>query len=157
MIEHTPSATAVGFATLPAVAWLILFFRKPLIASAITAVVLCAVWLAFAKSSQPALAQQAPAAPAAPLPDLSQMLHHMEKIFNSWAMHSNFVALCFTVIVGIVAWMAIQITKLHVQNPRQVYYDPRALERQPSPPLLERPREEEEYRGKLPVVRSREI
>jgi hypothetical protein len=154
MIEHTPSATAVGFATLPAVAWLILFFRKPLIASAITAVVLCAVWLAFAKSSQPALAQQTPAVPATPtIPDMQ----HIVKIFESWAFHSNFVALCMTIIVGFVCWMAIQITKLHVQNSRQVYYDPRALERQPSPPLLERPREEEEYRGKLPVVRSREI
>ena len=151
------SATALGIATIPAVAWLILFFRKPLLASAITCIALSAAWLAFAKSSQPAVAQQAPTAPAPPLPDLSQMLQHMEKIFSAWAMHSNFVALCFTVIVGIVAWMAVKITKLHVER-----YDPRyddmrrgALEHAP-PVALERPRGEAEYRPKLPAI-SREI
>jgi glycerol-3-phosphate acyltransferase PlsY len=150
------SATALGFATLPAVAMGILLFRKPLAAVAI-AVVASIIWLG-AYSSPSAVAQQAPTAPAAPPPDLSQLLQHMEKIFSSWATHSNLVALCFVGVVWIVAWMAVKLTKLHVENPRHVYYDDMrrgALEHAP-PVALERPRGEAEYRPKLPAI-SREI
>jgi hypothetical protein len=154
--------TAIGFAAIPAIALLMWMMRKPLVSLAMVFVGLSAAWLTAFINSSPTVAQQAPAAPApalpAPaLPDLQQLLSHYEKIFSSWAMHSNFVAVCMVGVVALVVWMAIKLTQLHVENPRHVhYYDSqrsRALEHglQERVFELEKPRDEEAYRANLPV------
>jgi hypothetical protein len=98
----------------------------------------------------------AQAAPTTGPPAMPTDIEHLVKIFDSWAGHSNFVAACFVGVVAIVAWMAIAITRLHVENPRTVYYHPlppdSTLPPYQQPPLLEPPKEK--YRGNLPVKQS---
>ena len=88
-----------------------------------------------------------PAAPALPTnQDLQQILHHFEKIFSSWAQHANFTLLALVGVVWIVAWMAITLTRVHVENPRVIHHhhgewQGHELESQMTPPKqLEPPR-----------------
>lgn len=98
------------------------------------------------------VAQAQAAAEAAPS-DLAQVLRHFEKIFSSWAQHANLTLLTMLGIVWAVVWMAVKLTRIHVDNPRVIHYhgawQGQELDRKMTPPLLEAPREE--IRGKLPV------
>ena len=105
-------------------------------------------WISKHKFSAP---EPAPAPIPRP-PAMPSDIEHLVKIFDSWAGHSNFVAFCFVVIVAIVAWMAIAITKLHVTHPRIVYYVPEPPPTLPpnrASPRLEAPKEI--HRGNLPT------
>jgi hypothetical protein len=63
------------------------------------------------------------AAPALPTNhDLGVILQHYEKIFSSWAQHANLTLIAGVGVVWIVAWMAIKLTKVHVENPRVVHH-----------------------------------
>jgi hypothetical protein len=106
-----------------------------------------------------ARAQDAPpATPALPIPtnhDLALILQHYEKIFASWAQHANLTVLASVGVVWIVAWMAIKMTRIHVENPRVIHHyhgewRGQELESQMTPPRqLEPPRDE--TRARLPV------
>jgi hypothetical protein len=62
------------------------------------------------------------AAPAALPHDLTIILQHYEKIFQSWAMHANLQLIAGVGVVWIVAWMAIKMTRIHVENPRVIHH-----------------------------------
>lgn len=100
------------------------------------------------------VAQTPPAAPAPTLPDLDIILRHYEKIFSAWAAHANLTLLCGVGVVGIVAWMAVKLTKQHTENPRIVYYVVRPEDipslGAPPPRAIAPPNEE---RRNLPAVR----
>lgn len=96
-----------------------------------------------------ARAQDAPAAPALPIPtnhDLTVILQHYEKIFQSWAQHANLTLIAMVGIVWIVVWGMIKLTRVHVENPRIVHHyhgewRGQELESQMTPPKqLEPPR-----------------
>lgn len=101
-----------------------------------------------------------PALPGIPTnQDLAQILHHFEKIFSSWAQHANFTLIAGVGVVWIVAWMAIKLTKIHVESPRQIHYhgtgawQGQELEQHTEPPLqLEPP--SDEIRARLPVRKT---
>jgi hypothetical protein len=97
---------------------------------------------------------QTPAAPAIPTnQDLTVILHHYERIFSKWAQHADLQLIAMVGIVWIVCWMAIKLTRIHVENPRVIHHyhgERRGQElEQKMTPALEAPREEAR---RLPVV-----
>jgi hypothetical protein len=94
------------------------------------------------------------AAPAVPTNhDLAVILQHYEKIFQSWAQHANLTLIAGVGVVWIVCWMAVKLTRIHVENPRVIHHyhgEWRGQElEQKMTPALEAPREEAR---RLPVV-----
>jgi hypothetical protein len=94
------------------------------------------------------------AAPAIPTNhDLTVILQHYERIFHAWAQHANLQLIAGVGVVWIVAWMAIKMTRIHVETPRVIHYyhgERRGQElEQKMTPALEAPREEAR---RLPVV-----
>jgi len=103
----------------------------------------------------------APAAPAPPIPtnhDLAVILQHYERIFQSWAQHANLTLIAGVGVVWIICWMAIRLTRIHVENPRQIhhhYYGEERgheIEQKMTTPLQIEPMHEK-VRAKLPAPR----
>jgi hypothetical protein len=93
-----------------AMAWLFILFGWPVVEFQHTA---------RAQDAPPAT----PALPSIPTNhDLALILQHYEKIFASWAQHANITVLVGVGVVWIVAWMAIKMTRIHVESPRVVHH-----------------------------------
>lgn len=100
-----------------------------------------------------------PTSVAAPASDPQHVVNSFERIFHSWADHSNFVAACGVAVAVIIAWMAVKLARISAESRHQPYYPQHALP--PLPPGLEhyyQPRQLEDHRPKesrnLPAVRS---
>jgi len=66
---------------------------------------------------------QTPATPAIPTnQDLTVILHHYERIFSKWAQHADLQLIAMVGTVAIVCWMAIRLTRIHVENPRVIHH-----------------------------------
>ena len=111
-----------------AMAWLFILFGWPVVEFQHTA---------RAQDVTPAT----PALPAIPTnQDLTIILQHYEKIFSSWAQHANLTLIAGVGVVWIVAWMAIKLTKVHIENPRVIHHHygewrGHELEQKMTPPL----------------------
>ncbi len=117
-----------------AMAWLFILFGWPVVEFQHTA---------RAQDAPPVT----PALPSIPTNhDLALILQHYEKIFASWAQHANITVFAGVGVVWIVAWMAIKMTRIHVENPRVIHHyhgewRGHELESQMTPPKqLEPPR-----------------
>jgi len=98
-------------------------------------------WPGWPFDHMPYAQDATPALPAIPTnQDLTIILQHYEKIFSSWAQHANLTLIAGVSVVWIVAWMAIKLTKVHIENPRVIHHHygewrGHELEQKMTPPL----------------------
>lgn len=101
---------------------------------------------------------------AAPLSDLQHVVNSFERIFQTWASHSNVTDLCFFGAIIVIAVLVVKVTRIQTEARHPPYYDPRYHDLRyppPLPPGLEQyyqPRQLEDHRPpeegrNLPAVR----